>query len=243
MKSWLSTLALVTAICLPLSTGLAQQDKPQNRQPRRPGAPSDQPPGPGTPRGPQARRPGAPGGAAFLEGMLKRWDANGDGKVMLQEIPEPARVRVAGGDVNGDGQLDLQELRQAMAQAAQRPGQRPGMNPGMNPGNMPGMRMGFGMGPNGAGPQADADRLRQMWQRLDKDGDGSVSLEEAPEMLKGRFKQLDANGDSRLDPQEMQAAAQRRGPGNQPGAGPGRRAVPDTRPQRPKRPPLAEEDK
>ncbi len=44
-----------------------------------------------------------------------------------------------------------------------------------------------------------------MFAALDKNGDGSISLEEAPEVLKARFSTLDKNGDGKLSREELAA--------------------------------------
>ncbi len=63
------------------------------------------------------------------------------------------------------------------------------------------------------------DELRQAhgrarFERLDKDGNGSVSLEEIkavkPDMTAERFGKLDANGDGQVSHEEMRAAHQER---------------------------------
>jgi len=53
-----------------------------------------------------------------------------------------------------------------------------------------------------------------MLQRLDKDADGKLSKEEAPERMQERFDELDANKDGFLDAGEL---SKLRGPGG--GAG------------------------
>jgi collagen type III alpha len=62
----------------------------------------------------------------------------------------------------------------------------------------------------------------------DKNGDGKISKDEAPEFMQNFFDRIDTNGDGMLDKAEMEAMRQRRrpgggrgGPGSGPGAGPG----------------------
>ena len=62
----------------------------------------------------------------------------------------------------------------------------------------------------------------------DKDGDGKISKEEAPERLKERFNFIDRNGDGFIDKEEIEKMRQRFGSRGRPG-GPGSR-------QRPNRP-------
>jgi Ca2+-binding EF-hand superfamily protein len=63
-------------------------------------------------------------------------------------------------------------------------------------------------------------------QRLDRDGDGKISKDEAPEAMKERFSMLDTNGDGFLSQDELRAGAQQLGD---------RVRRPETRPEVPKR--------
>ena len=70
-------------------------------------------------------------------------------------------------------------------------------------------------GPGGpGGPRGERPDPAEMFKRLDKDGDGKVSKEEAPERMKQNFETLDKNSDGFLTPDEI------RRPGGGPG-GPG----------------------
>lgn len=61
-------------------------------------------------------------------------------------------------------------------------------------------------------------------ERLDKDGDGKISKEEAPARLKERFDDIDENGDGFIDQEELEKALRaRRGNRDRPGRGNDRR--------------------
>ncbi|MGM0494653.1 MAG: EF-hand domain-containing protein [Armatimonadota bacterium] len=45
--------------------------------------------------------------------MIARLDADGDGRVTIDELPERLRERFSGADANGDGVLSVEELQQA----------------------------------------------------------------------------------------------------------------------------------
>lgn len=49
-------------------------------------------------------------GGALLEGLLKRIDKNGDGKVSKDEMPQRWKDRLLRADADGDGELDEKEL-------------------------------------------------------------------------------------------------------------------------------------
>jgi hypothetical protein len=80
------------------------------------------------------RRPGQPGGNGQASGeMLSRLfetrDADKDGKLSGDEIPERMRQNLERVDANKDGSVDRTEMQQAMSrmqQAGGRPGGRPG---------------------------------------------------------------------------------------------------------------------
>ncbi|MGV2337977.1 MAG UNVERIFIED_CONTAM: hypothetical protein LVR18_29150 [Planctomycetaceae bacterium] len=82
---------------------------------------------PGQPGAPG--RPGAGGGAPSREMMSRMFemrDADKDGKLSGDEIPERMRQNIERMDKNSDGALDKSELEQAMARMAEQGGRQPG---------------------------------------------------------------------------------------------------------------------
>jgi collagen type III alpha len=77
-----------------------------------------------------------------------------------------------------------------------------------------------------------------MFGRLDANGDGSISKDEAPERIRENFDRVDANGDGKISPDEframMDSMRQRMGQGGGPGGG--RPQDGGDRPDRPQRP-------
>jgi hypothetical protein len=65
-----------------------------------------------------------------------------------------------------------------------------------------------GMGPAGGGSPI---------QRFDKNGDGKISMEEAPPPMKAKFSQHDTNGDGFIDADEAKSLPTPRGHGGGPG--------------------------
>ena len=159
------------------------------------------------------RRPGA--GRFSPEEMFERIDRDGDGKVVLDDVPEERRERFARllerGDKDGDEALTLEEFTQAF--------------PGGGP----------------RGPNAGKGRARQgrpdpsrFFDRLDANGDGKVTLDEVPqrarEGIERLMKRADKDGDEALSRDELSAMRRRGGPPEGRPGGP-----PEGRPGRPKR--------
>ena len=127
-------------------------------------------------------------------------DKNGDGTLGQGEL-DLAISSLRKLDRNQDGTISQEELR-----ADQGSGGSP------RPGGSP--RSG------GRGIAAPT------WSEIDQDGDGKVSLKEAPERMKGRFDRMDQNGDGFLDKEEQERIDQMfrrmRGGGGQSPEGRGR---------------------
>ena len=120
------------------------------------------------------------GGPRGGPSRLMQRDANGDGKLSIEEIPPPMQERFEQMDANGDGFLDQQEISA-----------------------LGGRRGGPRGGPGSGGP-GGGDRAARM-MRADADGDGKISREEAPPPLEQSFDQLDAEGDGFLTVDELRA--------------------------------------
>jgi len=142
-------------------------------------------------------RDGRPGPARLFE----RLDANGDGKVALDEVPEPGRERfqqlLARADKDGDGAVTRREF------AAAAPLGDP---------KKPGAK--------GKRPEADRDGS-QLFKRLDRNADEKLTADELPEerrqMLERLIERGDKNGDESLSREEFTAVFGKRRPGGKPG--------------------------
>lgn len=118
-------------------------------------------------------------------GLLEVLDRNGNGKLEPEEIDlAVASLRTL--DKNKDGEITIEEI----------------FGPEGTPGRPPG-RSGE---PGGAvrRPQDVPD-----FGRLDTDGDGKISREEAPERIKDRFDEVDTNKDGYFDKDEQNELIQR----------------------------------
>ncbi|SFI05293.1 HlyD family secretion protein [Planctomicrobium piriforme] len=84
----------------------------------------------------------------------------------------------------------------------------PGVTPPVVPGSPPGAG---GPGPGGPGKPGGPSGGPggggggNFFARLDKNGDGQISADEAPDQMKSRFAELDKNGDGKLSRDEMPA--------------------------------------
>ena len=159
-------------------------------------------------------------------GLLNILDRNGDGQLQQMEI-DMAVVALRRLDTDRDGVVSSAELalaRSAQGNSATAPSRpdRPDTPPGVRPG---GRFPGFAA--------------------LDRDGDGNISKEEAPERMRERWDMIDSNRDGKLDKAE-QEALQRRMRERMQQAGnrrPERPGLDDAvGGERPKRPPLKKEN-
>ncbi|MCA9099794.1 MAG: EF-hand domain-containing protein [Planctomycetales bacterium] len=187
--------------------------------------------------------------------LLKALDANDDGEITKDEVPEEkARmferlVRTA--DENGDGKINGAELvagikpkeddakqeEAGAASDADRGPDAPRRGRGRGPGNQgPGNRGPGNRGPAGRGPEGEARRPgpERMFDMADANDDGKLDVDEMVAAHRKRVERLveqaDTNGDGALDREEFAAVAERLGPG------PGRRPGPPDGPPQGRRP-------
>ncbi len=232
----------------PRGEGRPEGDRPRGDGPMPEGGPRGRD---GGERGPEGRGPMPPHGRSPL---LDELDENKDGRLSKDEFAKAAEVFGAL-DQNQDGSLDPRELLGPPPFAREggrdmgpegRPrgeGDRPRPDgEGHRPeGDRP-RPEGEGPRPEGDRPRGEGDRPRpdgdrpgagaggrfnpdEFWKQLDKDGDGGISKEEAPERMKANFDTIDANKDGKIDREEGRKAMER---GREAGAGgPGR----DRRPE------------
>ncbi len=172
---------------------------------------------------PEGGRPGG-GQGGSPEETFKRLDANGDGKLTLEEVPERARQFMA----PMFERLGKKEVtKDEFVQAAERFRPQGGGDNGRRPEGAPGRegeRRPEGAGRDGAprdgqrppegaprdgGPRPEAGRgdgppraMPRFLQLLDKDRNGRISRDELAR-AESLFAELDENKDGELDPREL----------------------------------------
>jgi Ca2+-binding EF-hand superfamily protein len=141
----------------------------------------------------------APDVVEEMVSTLMAFDANGDGKLSRSELPERFQGIFDRGDLNKDGFLTPDEIRKVAA--AQGPPPDPGEREG-----------GRGGGPGGPRGEMNFIRVDVILAAVDADGDGVISADElrnAPAAI----RKLDKNGDGKVSREEA-APAMERGRGN-----------------------------
>jgi Ca2+-binding EF-hand superfamily protein len=125
-----------------------------------------------------------------LPAFFRLLDTNHDGRLSREELSKATELfdRL---DRNHDGFLDAKELTQMPAVASS---EEPTINPAA-----PLARVRKG------GGSLQRGNLAQLMKRADADGDGKLSMEEAPPFLKKQFAKIDTNGDGFLDKAELEA--------------------------------------
>lgn len=161
--------------------------------------PGNNPPGaPETSRPNSAGTPGRPGepGMTGMPGMgppggglIAALDKDRNGELSAEEI-NSASDALKKLDRDGDGKLTQREFMPPRPEGA----------------------------PTASGMQGGMERFMAYLMQQDKNGDGKLSKEEAPERMRENFAQVDANGDGQADEKELRQMAERftRGGGPRP---------------------------
>ena len=124
--------------------------------------------------------------------LFDKLDANKDGVVSGDEVPDDKQsiferlLRV--GDKNGDKKLSKEELVAGLKQAAPQADNAPPGRPGGPPGGLP--------------------NAKDIFARLDRDGNGKIEKDEIPERMKENIGRVDSNSDGVIDAAEFEKVAQ-----------------------------------
>ena len=167
------------------------------------------------------------------ERLFKRLDANRDGKVVADEVPEERREMFAQlvkrGDKDGDGALSHEEFVQASPDREKKPDTKKKLDAEKTP---DGEKKSAAEAPNAEKRPAGRPSAEQLFRRMDRNSDGKVTADEVPEerreFIVRLIKRVDKDGDGAMTAEEFAAAPFPARPDGKPGAGrPGR---PDGRP-------------
>lgn len=148
-------------------------------------------------------RPGEPGRpessprGGYRPPVFVALDADNDGELSASEIEASSKALLKL-DRNSDGKLSREELFPGSPDGP--PRDRPGEG---RPGDRP------GEGRPGLGGRFNPEDFQARLKEADANGDGKLSKDEAPPMLKERFDQIDANSDGVLDETELRQMMQR----------------------------------
>jgi Ca2+-binding EF-hand superfamily protein len=124
--------------------------------------------------------PPGPAPEQFIRSMLATADKDGDEKLSKEEAVGPFKENFAAVDANKDGFLDREEMMAAARRYSGRPS-----------------------------PERTQQFIAAMLENSDKDKDGKLSKEEAPDRLKSFFDTVDANKDGFADKEELTSVAGR----------------------------------
>ena len=160
-----------------------------------------------------------------IEQMMKRLDKNGDSQLTADEIPDRMKQRLSRIDLDKNGVIDQAELKkvaqrmkQGQSGSSQARNKRRQKGSGKTGQGDPQKGKGKGKGSSkGKGRDASPDQMVQgLTKRLDKNGDGVITKDEAPERMQRNWDRADQNGNGKLDPAELKRVAammQRQGGG------------------------------
>ncbi len=130
--------------------------------------------------------------------------------------PDPERIvamLIDRFDEDKDQKLNADELKKALGALRNMGGMGPG-GPGSN-----------GPGSNGPGPGGPggggmgAEFITRLFEMNDKDGDGKLTGDEMPERMRQVLDRVDRNGDGSVDKAEAEEMAARMNGGQRPGGG------------------------
>ncbi len=134
---------------------------------------------PDEPRRDAAGRPTA-GGSALLFRLL---DTDGDGKLSREELAKAAEI-IMKLDSDHDGFVTSRELLEGLGGTSAATTPAPGDEPAL-------------------------ELAGRVIRRADKNGDGKLTKEELPEMMRGRFDEMDTNHDGAIDRAELAGSVAR----------------------------------
>lgn len=178
------------------------------------------------------------GGAQMLDKLIQRFDRDKNGSISIEEAPERLKQRFGKMDTNGDKSISKEEMTAAFANmrgGEKGKGQR---GKGEKGGKRKGDKGAKGDKNAGGKQGRGAMDFSKLLKTADKNADGMISIEEAPERMKKGFDRIDADSSGTIDENELKAAMSKM---KQRGGAKGRNKADEGKnkaPQKPKRPPM-----
>ncbi|MCC7495516.1 MAG: hypothetical protein IT204_24410 [Fimbriimonadaceae bacterium] len=129
-------------------------------------------------------RPGKPGEGRPAGELFAKYDKNKDGALTQDEVPAEAWQRLSKADANQDGKITAAEFEAARAKGAAGQG---------------------GEGKGGDGKPGEGRTLADLFKKLDANTDGKVTAAEAGERWE-KLSKLDRDGDGAVSLEEAKAA-------------------------------------
>jgi Ca2+-binding EF-hand superfamily protein len=186
----------------------------------------------------QGKGRGRRGGGQMLDMLLKRFDKDQNGAISLEEAPERMKQRFGKMDADGDKSISKAEIEAAFAKMQ---GGQNGKGQKRGKGKK-GAKGEKGKGQKGKGAAGKRGREAMDFSKIleasDKDNDGMLSIDEAPERMKRAFDRIDADSSGTITSEELKSAMSKM---KQRGGAKGRNKADEGKnkgPQKPKRPPM-----
>lgn len=157
--------------------------------------------------------------------MFQRLDKNGDKQLTADEIPDRMKQRISRMDLDGDGTIDAEEVQKiAKRMQGRNKGKSQGKSKSKGKGKRGEMQSGQdsqkksakrkkndskkGRVGKGSGDAVSTEQfIRGFKKRMDKNGDGKITQDEAPDRLKNNWERADKNGNGQLDEDEIKQIA------------------------------------
>ena len=151
--------------------------------------------------------------AADFISRLRSLDANKDGKIAKDELPERMQSILTRVDTNKDDFIDEQELKTLEDRFKGNAAQRPQGNG--QPADRPQGQRPQGRASGQPTPQAQQGQQRTVGgfiarlREMDANQDGKISKDELPERMRSILTRVDTNNDDSIDEKELEALAKR----------------------------------